>query len=47
MLIYTIGIGTVFSVTTPGISTDEIYGQQERAYQIFLRDVLEEEKRES
>ena len=24
MLIYTIGIGTIFSVTTPGISTDEI-----------------------
>ena len=29
MLIYTIGIGTIFSVTTPGISTDEIYTQQE------------------
>ncbi|MDE6606275.1 MAG: TetR/AcrR family transcriptional regulator, partial [Lachnospiraceae bacterium] len=25
MLIYTIGIGTIFSVTTPGISTNEIY----------------------
>ncbi len=27
MLIYTIGIGTIFSVTTPGILTDEIYTQ--------------------
>ena len=29
MLIYTIGLGTIFSVVTPGISTDEIYEQQE------------------
>lgn len=36
MLIYTIGIGTIFSVTTPGISTDEIYTQQEIAYEAFL-----------
>lgn len=37
MLIYTIGIGTIFSVTTPGISADEIYTQQELAYQAFLK----------
>lgn len=37
MLIYTIGIGTIFSVTTPGISADEIYAQQEAAYEAFLR----------
>lgn len=43
MLIYTIGIGTIFSVTTPGIPADEIYLQQERAYQAFLKAVLEEE----
>lgn len=36
MLIYTIGIGTIFSVTTPGISVNEIYEQQEIAYQAFL-----------
>lgn len=41
MLIYTIGIGTILSVTTPGIETDEIYLQQEQAYQIFLNAVLE------
>lgn len=41
MLIYTIGIGTIFSVSTPGISPDEILAQQERAYQIFLRNALE------
>ena len=40
MLIYTIGIGTIFSVTTPGISTDEIYTQQEVAYEAFLRQAL-------
>lgn len=40
MLIYTIGIGTIFSVTTPGISTDEIYAQQEIAYEAFLKQAL-------
>ncbi len=40
MLIYTIGIGTVFSVTMPGISTDEIYMQQETAYKAFLNQAL-------
>lgn len=40
MLIYTIGIGTIFSVTTPGISTDEIYTQQEVAYEAFLKQAL-------
>lgn len=43
MLIYTIGIGTIFSATTPGISADEIFSQQENAYQIFLKATLEEE----
>lgn len=41
MMIYTIGIGTIFSVTTPGISADEIYAQQERAYEAFLKQALE------
>ena len=40
MLIYTIGIGTIFSVTTPGISTNEIYAQQEIAYDAFLKQAL-------
>ncbi len=42
MLIYTIGIGTIFSVTTPGISADEIYEQQEMAYRAFLDQVRSE-----
>jgi len=42
MLIYTIGIGTIFSVTTPGIPADEIFSQQERAYQAFLKTALED-----
>ena len=41
MLIYTIGIGTIFSVTTLGISPDEIFTQQERVYQIFMKNILE------
>lgn len=44
MLIYTIGLGTVFSVTTPGIPADEIYAQQELACQTFLKYALEEMK---
>lgn len=43
MLIYTIGIGTIFSVTTPGISANEIYEQQEIAYEAFLKQALEYE----
>ncbi len=41
MLIYTIGIGTIFSVSTPGISAEEIYTQQETAYKAFLKQTLE------
>lgn len=35
MLIYTIGIGTIFSVSTPGISPDEISEWQENAFKAF------------
>ena len=31
MLIYTIGLGTIFSVSSPGIPIDEIFLQQEQA----------------
>lgn len=44
MLIYTVGIGTIFSVTTPGISPDEILAVQETAYQAFLKQTLTERK---
>ncbi len=44
MLIFTIGIGTVFSVTTPGISTKEIYEQQETAYRAFLNQIKEDKE---
>lgn len=39
MLIFTVGIGTIFSVTTPGIPAEEIEKQQEMAYQAFLSQV--------
>lgn len=44
MLIYTIGIGTIFSVTTPGISPDEIFARQEAAYDAFLKQIFEEKE---
>lgn len=47
MLIYTIGIGTIFSVTTPGISANEIYSQMESAYEVFLAQALENNKEEN
>ena len=40
MLIYTIGLGTIFSVSSPGIPIDEIFLQQEQAHQAFLNDAL-------
>ncbi len=41
MLIYTIGTGTILSVTTPGISADEICEQQETAYKAFLNHIMQ------
>lgn len=41
LLIYTIGIGTIFSVTTPGIPAEEIFAQQEQAFDAFVRQVTE------
>ena len=35
MLIYTIGIGAIFAMTTPGIPASEIFEQQEEAYRAF------------
>ena len=44
MLIYTIGLGTVFSVSRPGISPEEIFGMQEGACQAFLAQISDEEE---
>lgn len=44
MLIYTIGIGTVFAMTEPGIRAEEIYAQQEEAYEAFLAHATSSEK---
>jgi len=46
MLIYTIGIGTIFSVTTPGISVNEIYEQQDTAYQAFYNLAKKEKEKD-
>lgn len=40
LLIYTIGLGTIFSVSSPGIPIDEIFAQQDQAYQVFTNDTL-------
>ena len=40
MLIYTIGLGTIFSVAMLGISTDEIYEQREMTYKAFLTQTI-------
>lgn len=41
MLIYTIGLGTIFSVSRPGISPEEIFGMQEGAFQAFLTQITD------
>ncbi|MBD5115356.1 MAG: TetR/AcrR family transcriptional regulator [Ruminococcaceae bacterium] len=43
MIIYTIGIGAIFSGTIPGIPAEEIFSQQEYAYQAFLNQALKED----
>ena len=40
LLIYTIGIGTIFSVTSPGLPQEEIFQLEEEAYQAFLHHCL-------
>ncbi len=44
MLLYTVGIGAVFSVSKPGIPAEEIYQRQERAYRAFLAAAQEDQK---
>lgn len=44
MLIFTIGLGTIFSVTEPGISPEEIFEKQEDAYEAFLNQIKESEE---
>ena len=45
MLIYTIGLGTAFAASAPGIPAEEMLAQQERAYRAFLKDVMEEKQK--
>lgn len=40
MLIFTIGLGTIFSVSNPGIDVNEIFSCQENAYNAFLNTAL-------
>lgn len=46
MIIYTIGLGTIFSVADPGIPPEEIYAWQERAYRAFLSQEREKNANE-
>lgn len=43
MLIYSIGIGMIFSRTSPGIPAEEIFAQQEQAFKAFLAQAQREE----
>lgn len=36
MLIYTVGLGAIFSAAYPGIKIDEIYSKQKEAFEAFL-----------
>lgn len=42
MLIYSIGIGMIYSVMSSSIGEKEIFEQQEKAYEAFLKAALEE-----
>ena len=46
MLIYTIGMGTIFAMTTPGIPLSEIHTQQELACQAFLAQILNQKEKD-
>lgn len=46
MIIYTIGLGAIFSVTNPGIRAEEIYTWQAEAYQAFLNQEKEKNTHE-
>lgn len=46
MIIYTIGLGAIFSVSDPGIPPEEIYTWQERAYRAFWEQEKEEDTHE-
>ena len=41
MLIYTIGIGAIFASTSPGIQIEEMLAQQNAAYEVFLKQLLQ------
>lgn len=40
MLVYTIGLGTIFSVTEPGIPVEDMYARQDAAYEAFAAQLL-------
>lgn len=44
MLIYTIGIGTIFASTKPGIPAEEIFAYQEDAHKAFFKLALEDKE---
>lgn len=46
MLVYTLGLCSIFSVTAPGLPLEEIYRQQDAAFDAFLRAAREKEKHE-
>lgn len=46
LLIYTIGLGTILSVTTPGVGLEEMLAQQEAAGEIFSQWAVKNRREE-
>lgn len=46
MIVYTVGLGAIFSTATPGIPAADIFSWQQAAYQAFLAQIKEEHAHE-
>ena len=47
MIVYTVGLGAIFSTAAPGIPAEDIFPWQNGAYQAFLAQIKEEKSHES
>lgn len=46
MIVYTVGLGAIFSTAAPGIPAEDIFSWQSRAYEAFLTQIKEEKQHE-
>lgn len=47
MIVYTVGLGAIFSTAAPGIPAEDIFSWQEQAYQAFLSQIKGENSHET